>query len=690
MRPLLLFFLLLPPALAQPPDWQTLEARSAGMDPQRLRKWQEDLAKLRTNALLVVRRGRIVHEWYAPGWNAARPHGTASLAKALVGGMSLLIALNDGRLSADDPASRFIPSWQSHPLKSKITIRQLATHTSGLEDAEQDNLPHMELPGWKGAFWKRQPDPFSIAIRDAPVVFEPGQGNAYSNPGMAALGYAITAALRGTAHPDLKLALRDRITRPLGIPDSEWDIGYGQAYHVDGLDLYATWGGASFTARAAARIGLLLLQRGEFEGTRLVGSTWVDRLLADAGMPVQSRASGDPAPRSGLGWWINTDGIWPGLPRDTVVGAGAGHQVLIIIPSLDLVVVRNGQALNPPGTSTGYWTPIFTQLMQPLMEAVVDKAAYPASLVISGVRFAPKDSILRQAPDSDNWPLTWGDDDALYTAYGDGRGFEPFTEHKLSLGFAKVEGSASAFHGQNIRSPGGERTGDGAKGPKASGLVMVGKRLYLWVRNVGNAQLAWSDDHGRNWTWGFQLDRSFGAPAFLNFGRNYAGARDQFVYAYSQDGASAYDSDNNVVLMRAPATRLTDRSAWQFFSGIDPTGAPLWSPTVEARRGVFRNPRRCQRVDAVYHPVLKRYLLVVGFNHNSGWGIYDAPEPWGPWSTVFETDHWDIEGAHGYRLPTKWFGRDGRSLALVYSASHGKNTPDDDAFCVRGIELQLR
>ena len=40
-------------------------------------------------------------------------------------------------------------------------------------------------------------------------------------------------------------------------------------------------------------------------------------------------------------------------------------------------------------------------------------------------------TIVRKALDSDNWPITWGDDDQLYTAYGDGRGFEPFVKTKL-------------------------------------------------------------------------------------------------------------------------------------------------------------------------------------------------------------------------------------------------------------------
>ena len=118
---------------------------------------------------------------------------------------------------------------------------------------------------------------------------------------------------------------------------------------------------------------------------------------------------------------------------------------------------------------------------------------------------APTSSIVRRATDSDNWPITWADDDNLYTAYGDGRGFDPKVPTKLSLGFAKVQGPATGFTGINIRSPTGEQTGDGAAGKKASGMLKVNGILYMWVRNVdlnGNqSQLAWSSDHAVTWTW---------------------------------------------------------------------------------------------------------------------------------------------------------------------------------------------
>ena len=107
-----------------------------------------------------MRRDKIVYEWYAEGQTPEKKQGTASLAKAIVGGSSLMVALQDHRMSVDDLVSRYIPAWRSDPQKSHITIRQLATHTSGTEDAEQDHINHMELPGWKGDFWKRTPDPF--------------------------------------------------------------------------------------------------------------------------------------------------------------------------------------------------------------------------------------------------------------------------------------------------------------------------------------------------------------------------------------------------------------------------------------------------------------------------------------------------------------------------------------------------
>lgn len=672
----------LPLQAAQQWDWQTIAPGAAGFNPAKLEAVQQELAHRGTRALLIIRHGKIVLEWYAPGNGPEKRQGTASLAKALIGGMSLLVAINDGHIRPDDLASKYIPGWKDDPMKARITIRELATHTAGIEDAEQGGLPHSKLTGWKGAFWRRDPNPFTIAIRQAPVLFEPGTGFAYSNPGMAALSYAVTASLRGTALPDVKALLENRIMRPLGIRDSEWFIGYGRAYKTDGLNLYANWGGAAFTPRAAAKIGLLMLDRGKWGHRQLVARKWVDRALAYANTPLPNGPKDQDAPASALGWWINTNGGWKGIPKDAFGGAGAGHQLLAVIPSLDLIVVRNGQVLDPGQHGAPFWPPIVNYVLRPIIEAITEKAPYPPSTVISAIHFADAKSIVRKAIGSDNWPITWGDDDRQYAAYGDGKGFDPKTGKKLSLGFARIEGSPNHFRGGNIRSQTGERVGDGPKGLKASGMLMVDGVLYLWVRNAHNAQLAWSKDHGKTWQWGFRFKTSFASPSFLNFGRNYKGARDDYVYTYSQDGPSAYRSDDSLLLARVPKDRIRDRSAWQFFESLDNAGHPVWTSDINRRGEVFRYPRHCGRVDAVYDRFLKRYLLALAYNQQGGWGIYDAPEPWGPWSTAFHAESWGLGHTHGYRLPSKWIDRDGRGMTLIFSG-----LAPYDAFCVRRMSI---
>ncbi|MCB0143368.1 MAG: hypothetical protein KDE50_25950, partial [Caldilineaceae bacterium] len=189
---------------------------------------------------------------------------------------------------------------------------------------------------------------------------------------------------------------------------------------------------------------------------------------------------------------------------------------------------------------------------------------YPPSPLILGLHWAPTSSIERYAGDSDNWTLTWADDGQLYSGYGDGRGWEPKVEEKLSMGYVAVSGNPGAISGVNVRSPDEQPYGGGANGIKASGMLMVDNVLYMWARNVvykGNGcKLAWSTNHAQNWTWSDWDFPDFGYCAFINFGQNYAGARDGYVYMVTPNGPSAYNAYDDFVLTRVPQAQIRNRS----------------------------------------------------------------------------------------------------------------------------------
>jgi CubicO group peptidase (beta-lactamase class C family) len=342
-------------------EWQTAAPASEGFSEAKLAELNALLAAHATQDFILIRDDRIVDEWYAPGFSVTLKHGTASMAKAIVGGVSLAVAISDGRIRLDDPATLYIPQWRGDPQKSLITIRNLGSHTSGIADADPDNLSHPLLPAWRGEFWRALPvphDPFTLARDRAPLLFQAGARFHYSNPGIALMGYAITASLRDAPQKNIRTLLRDRVMRPIGVPDSEWQAGYGTTTLVDGLPLIAVWGGGSYTPRAVARIGRLMLRQGNWEGVQLIKPEVVKQITSDSGLPGSVNA----------GWWTNGQKRVAALPRDAFWAWGKGDEILLVVPSLKIVMVRMGKELSPMNYDVSHDRFLF----DPLMDCLAD------------------------------------------------------------------------------------------------------------------------------------------------------------------------------------------------------------------------------------------------------------------------------------------------------------------------------
>jgi CubicO group peptidase (beta-lactamase class C family) len=309
--------------------WETVEPAAAGFDPQGLNAALDAAMADRSADILVLRAGRIVAERYAPDANVERKQQIASAAKSMVS-VLVGVAIDQGKIrSLDQSAADFIAPWRGTP-KSAITIRHLLTMTSGLDDT---GLALRNIAG----------DQFAINAA-APQLAPPGARWAYQTAVFHLLYHVIAHA---AGEPFEAFATRN-LTGPLGMQHTDWVTSVGRGPNGPVTNYYT----AACSGRDLARFGLMALR----------GGRWAGRQVVSAGYLKQATApSQDLNPAYGFLWWENArpgfgaeEAVrgsaalrFDGSPKDTFAALGAGVQAVMVVPSLDLVVVRQGQAPGP-------------------------------------------------------------------------------------------------------------------------------------------------------------------------------------------------------------------------------------------------------------------------------------------------------------------------------------------------------
>ena len=158
---------------------------------------------------------------------------------------------------------------------------------------------------------------FAYATITAPMDFRPGQKWEYNNTGLALLAPCFR-------QPPVKAStsFSTRGFWPIGIASADWswDRNSGLAIPYSGLHI----------TPGLARFGLLVLRGGRWQEQQIVPADW----LAAAVRPSQSLEKS-----YGYLWWNNTGGKWPAC-RPTPLRAGHRDNDMLIVPSLDLIVIR--------------------------------------------------------------------------------------------------------------------------------------------------------------------------------------------------------------------------------------------------------------------------------------------------------------------------------------------------------------
>ena len=267
----------------------------------------------RTDAVLVVHRGRIVAERYRDGVTAETTLPSWSMAKSLLHAAVGVLA-RDGRLDIAAPAP--VPEWRGDgDPRGAITLNDLLQMVPGLRWAEDyvrddvsDVIKMLFRPGTDDT------GAFAAAY---PMVALPGTVSNYSS-GTSNIVARIVRGVVGRDEAYLAF-LRREIFDPIGMTTA-----------TPKFDRSGTWIGSSYcfaTAQDFARFGLLYMRDGVWDGERILPEGWVDYART-------------PSPQSngiyGAHFWVIPGSL--GL----FSCSGAFGQCILSSPMRDLVVVRLG------------------------------------------------------------------------------------------------------------------------------------------------------------------------------------------------------------------------------------------------------------------------------------------------------------------------------------------------------------
>jgi CubicO group peptidase (beta-lactamase class C family) len=350
-----------PAAQEPPPDssvfptsqWQTATPAEMSMDAAKLDQ-ARNYSLIGGGSGFITRHGRVVYTW-----GDTDALYTVKSATKSIGGIALGLALDDGRLRLADSAQLHLPTLGVPPQSNaatgwldQITVLQLATHTAGFA----------KPGGFVG------------------LEFEPGTTWFYSDGGANWLADVLTQVYG----QDLNAVLFSRVFANIGITNDMliWRDNVYRSDKLNGVKRRELSSGIDANVDALARIGYLFLRGGVWDGQRVLSQSFVD-LVRTPRPETTAAKNGEPqdfptaTANYGVLWWTNASGEMPGVPRDAYWAWGLGDNLIVVIPSLDVVIARTGNNPDDPSlpqlrTERSGDYGVLVPLLTPIVESVTD------------------------------------------------------------------------------------------------------------------------------------------------------------------------------------------------------------------------------------------------------------------------------------------------------------------------------
>lgn len=271
-----------------------------------------------TRALLIVHQGQVVAESYAEGIDASTPLLGWSMAKSV---NALLVGLLEQRDRMSVEETTLYSHWADDD-RADIRLEALLQMTDGL------NFDEAYDPGQSATRMLFQESDAAEYTADRALRFEPGSHFNYSSGTANLIADLVQQRIPGDVQRDTDFIVNE-FFRPLGMASVTYEMDASGLF-IGSSYLYAS-------ARDWAKIGQLMLNRGELNGTRFFSEDFHRRAVE----PNDS----DNLQSYGYQWWLNRgedSRRWPSLPESAYAAQGNREQRVMVIPDDDLVIVRLG------------------------------------------------------------------------------------------------------------------------------------------------------------------------------------------------------------------------------------------------------------------------------------------------------------------------------------------------------------
>jgi len=329
-------------------NWQTSLPEEQGMDSGTLAGMLEYIlkGKLSVHSVLVLRHGKLVTEAYFYPYRAGTPHTiqscTTSVMSALVG-----IAIAEQKIqSVNLPLLSFFPDLSPAGIddrKRAITLENVLTMTSGLDWSEDE----LNISDPRNPYLQMQQSPNWIQfVLDRPMADVPGESFDFNSGAV----HLLSAVLDRTTGMGAQAFAESRLFEPLDFSAVEWT--------ADNLGFPNGAAGLSMIPRDMAKFGQLFLDRGMWEGYRVIPAQWVDESTSEHVPPLLAGGDG-----YGYQWWILP-------PLGAYAAIGRGGQYIIVVPDQDLVAVFTAEVGDD-------FTLIEQKLMKDILRAVRSDGSLP-------------------------------------------------------------------------------------------------------------------------------------------------------------------------------------------------------------------------------------------------------------------------------------------------------------------------